>query len=129
MASTAQRIRKSLLGVALGLSALALVLGLDRQLQSAGAGHGPGTLSAPAVSAPPTAVPSKLRAGVTFGRLPLSFEENRGQTDPTVKYLLRGGGHVVFLKPNEAVISLHRPGKGSRHIGNTYHLCKGPCGS
>jgi hypothetical protein len=43
-----------------------------------------------------------------YGKLPLSFEENQGQTDPRVKFLSRGGGYVLFLTPEEAVLSLHR---------------------
>lgn len=29
--------------------------------------------------------------------LPLSFEANRGQTDPAVKFLSRGDGYALFL--------------------------------
>jgi hypothetical protein len=43
-----------------------------------------------------------------YGKLPLSFEENQGQTDPRVKFLSRGGGYILFLTPEEAVLSLHR---------------------
>lgn len=41
-----------------------------------------------------------------YGQLPLSFEINRGQTDPSVKYLARGSGYSLFLNPGEAVLSL-----------------------
>src|SRR5687768_14548197 len=41
-------------------------------------------------------------------RLPLSFEANLGQTDPAVKYVVRGGGHSVFLTPSETVLALVR---------------------
>ena len=43
-----------------------------------------------------------------FGRLPLSFEINQGQTDAEVKFLSRGKGSTVFLTPNEAVLSLKK---------------------
>jgi Beta-propeller repeat len=43
-----------------------------------------------------------------FGRLPLSFEVNEGQTDAEVKFLSRGKGYTLFLTPNEAVLSLKR---------------------
>jgi len=36
-------------------------------------------------------------------RASLRFEENRGQTDPRVKFLSRGKGYSVFLTSNEAV--------------------------
>ena len=41
-----------------------------------------------------------------YGHLPLSFEENRGQTDSRVKFLARGGGYSLFLTPTEAVLKL-----------------------
>ena len=43
-----------------------------------------------------------------FGRLPLSFEVNQGQTDAEVKFLSRGKGYTLFLTPNEAVLSLKK---------------------
>src|SRR5688572_27361891 len=36
----------------------------------------------------------RARVSGTYGKLPLSFEANRGQTDPQVKFLSRGGRHV-----------------------------------
>ena len=41
-----------------------------------------------------------------YGRLPMSFEVNRGQTDARVKYVARGSGYSLFLTPDEAVLSL-----------------------
>jgi len=41
-----------------------------------------------------------------YGRLPLSFEANAGQSDPGVKFLSRGQGYVLFLTANEAVLRL-----------------------
>src|SRR2546430_11058701 len=38
--------------------------------------------------------------------IPLSFEANRGQTDPSVRFLLRGRGSTLFLTPSEAVLVL-----------------------
>ncbi len=48
------------------------------------------------------------------GELPLRFEENRGQTDPRVKFLSRGHGYTLFLTPGEAVLALRKPAKESR---------------
>src|SRR5262245_32298795 len=42
-----------------------------------------------------------------FGRLPLSFELNQGQTDARVKFLARGQGYGIFLTGNGAVFSLN----------------------
>jgi hypothetical protein len=42
----------------------------------------------------------------SFGKLPLSFEANRGQADQQVKFLSRGHGYRLFLTGNEAVLAL-----------------------
>jgi hypothetical protein len=44
----------------------------------------------------------------SYGKLPLSFEANRGQTAPQVKFLARGPGYTLFLTPDAAVLSLAR---------------------
>ncbi len=43
-----------------------------------------------------------------FGRLPMGFEENRGQTNREVKFLSHGTGYELFLTPEEAVLALQR---------------------
>jgi hypothetical protein len=45
---------------------------------------------------------------VTYGELPLSFEENLGQTAQEVRFLSHGTGYALFLTPQEAVISLQQ---------------------
>ncbi len=52
------------------------------------------------------AVQSRL-AG-SYGKLPLSFERNAGQTDASVRFLSRGPGYALFLTGNEAVLSLQK---------------------
>jgi uncharacterized protein (TIGR03437 family) len=44
--------------------------------------------------------------------LPLNFEANRGQTDPTVKFLSRGNGYALFLTSDSAVFKLRSFRKG-----------------
>jgi hypothetical protein len=44
----------------------------------------------------------------SYGKLPLSFEANRGQTARQVKFLARGPGYTLFLTGDAAVLSLHR---------------------
>jgi hypothetical protein len=47
------------------------------------------------------------RQGVaSYGRLPLMFEANQGQSDAAVKFLARGAGYGLFLTKNEAVLVL-----------------------
>ena len=52
-----------------------------------------------------------------YGTLPLSFEENRGQTDARVKFVARGNGYALFLTATEAVLKL-RDRLPSRHDHN-----------
>jgi hypothetical protein len=41
-----------------------------------------------------------------YSKLPLSFEENQGQTAPEVRYVSHGSGYELFLTPQEAVLAL-----------------------
>ena len=52
---------------------------------------------------------TQARVNDTYGKLPLSFEVNRGQTDGQVKFLSRGSGYSLFLTPKEAVLTLRKP--------------------
>ena len=45
-------------------------------------------------------------AAADYGKLPLSFEANQGQSDAAVKFLSQGNGYVVFLTDSAAVLSL-----------------------
>ena len=44
-----------------------------------------------------------------YGKLPLSFEENVGQTVQEVRYVSHGAGYELFLTPQEAVVTLRTP--------------------
>ena len=44
-----------------------------------------------------------------YGKLPLSFEANQGQTDGQVKFLSHGRGSTLFLTASEAVLVIARP--------------------
>jgi hypothetical protein len=43
-----------------------------------------------------------------YGKLPLSFEANQGQTDGRVRFLSRGSGYTLFLTSQEAVLSFRQ---------------------
>src|SRR5213596_1448962 len=43
-----------------------------------------------------------------YAKLPMSFEANRGQSDPDVQFLSRGQGYSVFLTSAEAVLVLSK---------------------
>ena len=52
---------------------------------------------------------AKLRIIESYGKLPLGFEPNQGQTDGAVRFLSRGPGYTLFLTPTEAVLALRGP--------------------
>ena len=51
----------------------------------------------------------KSRALALVSRLPVTFEPNLGQADPSVEYLSRGPGYSLFLRQTGALISIPRP--------------------
>ena len=48
--------------------------------------------------------PAEARASEAYGKLPLSFEANKGQSNAQVKFLSRGSGYSLFLTNEEAVL-------------------------
>ena len=61
-----------------------------------------GVEAAPTTLGKPTGA-TQARVEQTYGKLPLTFEANQGQTDTRVKFLSRGHGYTLFLTPTEAV--------------------------
>ncbi len=55
--------------------------------------------AAPAKTSPPA-------VAADYGKLPLSFVENRGQADPAVRFMSRGPGYSLFLTAAETVLTL-----------------------
>jgi hypothetical protein len=53
-----------------------------------------------------TDLPMRPQVVESYGKLPLNFEVNQGQTDPRVKFLSRGSGYSLFLTSDSAVLSL-----------------------
>ena len=51
----------------------------------------------------------KTRALEVYGRLPLSFEANRGQTSAPVDFISRGSGYTLSVTATEAVLALQSP--------------------
>jgi HYDIN/CFA65/VesB-like, Ig-like domain/Beta-propeller repeat/Cep192 domain 4 len=49
---------------------------------------------------------SRAREVVSFDRLPLGFEENKGQVNAQVRYLARGQGFTLFLTQDNAILQL-----------------------
>ena len=57
-------------------------------------------------------VATTTRGRDAYAKLPLSFEENKGQTDPQVKYLTRGPGFILYLTGKEIVLTGQDPSRG-----------------
>lgn len=53
----------------------------------------------------------KTSAVSSYGRLPLMFEPNVGQTDARVRFIARGSRYGLFLTDQDAVLSLQRSAK------------------
>lgn len=51
------------------------------------------------------------KPGDLYGKLPIVFEPNVGQTDPSVRFVSRGSGYTMFLTGTEAVLKIQRIGK------------------
>ncbi len=66
---------------------------------------------APAIKnqAAPASAINRVSVAGNYGKLPLSFEANRGQSDRQVKFLSRGNGYALFLTDSAAVLSLNKP--------------------
>ena len=68
---------------------------------------------APPISASQADPKAEARILDNYGKLPLSFEANHGQTDGRVKFLSRTSGYSLFLTGDEAVLALSGKKKGS----------------
>ncbi len=89
---------------------LALLVSLEvrhdaRSSQSVASNH----TAVPAQAAAPLSVAQKEDFASAYGKLPLAFEANQGQTDLAVRYLAHGQGYQLFLTNQEAVLSLLQP--------------------
>ena len=94
-----------------GLSFLAIVgFGLRQRTQAA-----ENILPDRQVSATPTKTQPKLVA--SYGKLPLSFEANQGQTDGPGRVPGAGGGYTIYLTDDEAVLTLRESQPGMSRFG------------
>src|SRR6267143_1982763 len=53
-----------------------------------------------------------------YGKLPLRFEENQGQTNSEVRYVSHGSGYELFLTPQDAVLALRSPAPQAKSAPN-----------
>jgi hypothetical protein len=109
MKSPTKRLTRTLLP-ALVLSTLACLLAAPLMLSR----RAP---SPPAADSGATRQAPREQALETYGRIPLSFEANRGQAEGSVDFLARGAGYTLFLKPAEATLVLSRGQAGAPSQG------------
>jgi len=60
-----------------------------------------------------------------YGKLPMAFEANEGQSDPDVRYLSRGAGYELFLTNQEAVLELRQQQPGSKFKAAEHRKLRG----
>ena len=63
-----------------------------------------GSAATPVATDAPT---SKGKLVESYGKVPLSFEPNRGQTSPAVQWVARGPEYALFLSGHDAVLELN----------------------
>ncbi len=63
-----------------------------------------------------TEAEAKRQIAENYGRLPINFEPNAGQTDEEVKFLARGQGYSLFLTETEAVLALRKDKKDEHAV-------------
>ncbi|MDE2060129.1 MAG: SBBP repeat-containing protein [candidate division NC10 bacterium] len=64
------------------------------------------SVSSGSFAAPNAATEASLLT--TYGKLPMYFEANQGQTNPQVKFLARGHGYTIFLTDTKAILVLRQ---------------------
>ena len=67
----------------------------------------------------PAVAATDARVSESYGKLPLHFEVNRGQTYKDVRFLSRGPGYSLYLTAGEAVLVLARPKAEGKQDGRS----------
>lgn len=82
------------------------------------------TISTEALSANNSAQETRVQAD--YGKLPLTFEANRGQTSSEVKFLARGMGYTAYLTAGAIVLSLRHNQTAPVQEASTVPVMKQP---
>ncbi len=77
----------------------------ESTLSASNQGRADSPILEPSPEIPPMANP---QAQTAYGKMPMSFVANQGQTDGAVNFTARGTGYSLFLKPDEAVFAMSR---------------------
>ena len=72
----------------------------------------PQSLLAPSAKTAANSANRDSKWNEAYGKLPLSFQENLGQTDPQVLFISSGSGYKLFLTAQDAVLEMRSPRKG-----------------
>jgi Bacterial Ig-like domain (group 2)/Nidogen-like/Divergent InlB B-repeat domain len=88
-------------GRKLALAALCLFL----HLSSALAQENPSAQAKPSATGNKISVAEKQKIAAAAINLPIFFEANQGQTDPSVQFVTRGQGYTLLLTPTETVFA------------------------
>ena len=71
----------------------------------------PQSLLAPSAKTAANSANRNSKWNEAYGKLPLSFQENLGQTDPQVRFISSGSGYKLFLTAQDAVLEMRSPRK------------------
>ena len=62
---------------------------------------------------------ARARTQAAYGRLPLGFESNQGQADPSIRFLSRSTRAGLFFKNNEVVLQMQSSERPSVGVANS----------
>jgi uncharacterized protein (TIGR03437 family) len=65
---------------------------------------------------------SSHQVAARYGKLPLSFEPNQGQTDAEVQFVSRGASYTIFLSPASATFALQRDATAASQLPSSAQL-------
>ena len=72
----------------------------------------PVLLAISATAATPGVAHKSTNRPADYGKIPLGFEANQGQTDASVEFLAHGEGYTVYLRQGEALLALSPAASG-----------------
>ncbi|HKQ78412.1 MAG TPA: hypothetical protein VJ810_32225, partial [Blastocatellia bacterium] len=55
----------------------------------------------------PADAATRAKVNEDYGKLPLSFEINRGQSDAPISFLSKGGNYSILFRPGEVRLNLN----------------------
>jgi len=96
---------------ALACAAGALMVNTSARVHQTAASLAAARPAAAGTSTLPVSLSKSQAIKDSYGKLPLAFEPNQGQSAGEVKFLARGNGYTLFLTPAEAVFAMRKSAK------------------